>query len=169
MSPSHALQVCTSGSQLKPLISETNVLTQNRQFLEGSRSIPPSRMDTSVVVFVCSVDNFSFIALVYMKTNIASVGNTGHFHNEIELVGSEKLESMQVVNIKPHKGRFVFPLATYDCANFQTYNNDVYFFLKELVEKVAKLHSPALNMELTVVTQSELDYTDVKVATIFEQ
>ena len=61
------------------------------------------------------------------------------------------------------KDRFVFSLATNDCANFQTYINDVYLFLKELVEKVAKLHIPALNMELTVLTQSQLGYSGVKV------
>ena len=38
--------------------------------------------------------------------NNAFVGNTGHFHNEIDLASSEGLDGMKIDNIKP-RGPFV--------------------------------------------------------------
>ena len=40
------------------------------------------------------MDCFSIIALVYMKTNIAIVGDNEHFHNEIDFPGSEGLDGI---------------------------------------------------------------------------
>merc|ERR1719371_163006 len=44
------------------------------------------------------------------------------------------------------------------------YKNDVYLLPKDLDEKVARLHLPALGAELTVPTQEQADYIGVKVA-----
>jgi len=43
-----------------------------------------------------------------MKSN-AIVGNIGHFDNEIDMAGLEKLEGIKVENIKPQVDRFIFP------------------------------------------------------------
>ena len=53
-----------------------------------------------------STSNFDIITLDHMKVNTAIVGNTGHFRNEMDLAGSEGLEGMKVVIIKPQK---IFP------------------------------------------------------------
>jgi len=45
----------------------------------------------------------------------------------------------------------------------KAYKNEVYLLPKELDEKVAKLHLPALGAELTVLTQEQADYIGVKV------
>merc|ERR1711908_73805 len=45
----------------------------------------------------------------------------------------------------------------------QQYKNDVYLLPKDLDEKVAKLHLPALGAELTVLSQEQADYIGVKV------
>merc|ERR1712064_141219 len=45
----------------------------------------------------------------------------------------------------------------------KAYKNEVYLLPKELDEKVAKLHLPALGAELTVLTQEQEDYIGVKV------
>merc|ERR1711881_122198 len=45
----------------------------------------------------------------------------------------------------------------------KSYKNDVYLLPKELDEKVARLHLPALGAELTVPTQEQADYIGVKV------
>ena len=47
-------------------------------------------------------------------------------------------------------------------------NGKVYKLPKELDEKVAKLHLPALNAELTELTQEQADYIDVKVTGPFK-
>merc|ERR1712146_738297 len=43
------------------------------------------------------------------------------------------------------------------------YKNDVYLLPKELDEKVARLHLPALGAELTTLTKEQADYIGVKV------
>ena len=43
------------------------------------------------------------------------------------------------------------------------YKYDVYLLPKTLDEKVAKLHLPTLNAELTVVAQDQANYIGVKV------
>merc|ERR1711953_1091359 len=48
------------------------------------------------------------------------------------------------------------------------YKNDVYLLPKELDEKVARLHLPALGARLTELTQEQADYIGVKVAGPFK-
>merc|ERR1712179_887983 len=43
-----------------------------------------------------------------MGKNNAIVGNIGHFDNEIDMAGLEKLEGIKVENIKPQVDKFVF-------------------------------------------------------------
>ena len=50
-----------------------------------------------------SMDNFNIITLNHMKMKTAFVGPTRNFGNEIDLAGSEGLDDMKVVIIKPQK------------------------------------------------------------------
>merc|ERR1719475_35351 len=50
----------------------------------------------------------------------------------------------------------------------KAYKNNVYLLPKELDEKVARLHLPALGAELTVPAQEQADYIGVKVAGPFK-
>merc|ERR1712034_162268 len=45
----------------------------------------------------------------------------------------------------------------------KAYKNQVYLLSKELDEKVARLHLPALGAELTTLTKEQADYIGVKV------
>merc|ERR1719378_1300794 len=57
-------------------------------------------------------------------------------------------------------------LAQLDLLNNQktnTYKNDVYLLPKELDEKVARLHLPALGARLTTLSKEQADYIGVKV------
>merc|ERR1711904_682905 len=62
-------------------------------------------------IFVSSTGNYKIITLDHMKKmkNNAIVGNIGHFDNEIDMAGLEKMEGMKVENIKPQVDRFEFP------------------------------------------------------------
>ena len=42
--------------------------------------------------------------------NVSLVGNTGYFDNKVDYAGSEDLDGVIVVNIKPHVDPFVFPV-----------------------------------------------------------
>merc|ERR1711959_670688 len=48
------------------------------------------------------------------------------------------------------------------------YKNDVYLLPKELDEKVARLHLPALGAEMTVLSKEQADYIGVKVGGPFK-
>merc|ERR1712034_290027 len=48
------------------------------------------------------------------------------------------------------------------------YKNDVYLLPKELDEKVAALHLPALGAELTTLTKEQADYIGVKITGPFK-
>jgi adenosylhomocysteinase len=48
------------------------------------------------------------------------------------------------------------------------YKNDVYLLPKELDEKVASLHLPALGAEMTILSQEQADYIGVKVGGPFK-
>merc|ERR1712062_286008 len=154
--------------------------------------------------FTSCTGNFKIITLEHTKKmkNNAIVGNIGHFDNEIDMAGLEKLEGIKVENIKPQVDRFVFPdghgvivlasgrLLNLGCATghpsfvmscsftnqvlaqldllknwkeTKAYRNDVYLLPKELDEKVARLHLPALGAQLTTLSKDQADYTGVKV------
>merc|ERR1711981_1032637 len=49
-----------------------------------------------------------------------------------------------------------------NCRDAQNYKNDVYLLPKNLDEKVANLHLPALGAELTKLTKTQADYIGVK-------
>merc|ERR1712169_72811 len=55
-----------------------------------------------------------------------------------------------------------------DWKETKAYKNDVYLLPKELDEKVARLHLPALGAELTTLTQEQADYIGVKVVGPFK-
>merc|ERR1719321_1971788 len=50
---------------------------------------------------------------------------------------------------------------TKNCRENKTYKNDVYLLPKNLDEKVARLHLPALGANLTKLTKEQADYIGV--------
>merc|ERR1712232_1442004 len=50
-----------------------------------------------------------------------------------------------------------------NCRQAQNYKNEVYLLPKELDEKVANLHLPALGAEMTTLSKEQADYIGVKV------
>merc|ERR1712054_289195 len=126
-----------------------------------------------------------------MKNN-AIVGNIGHFDNEIDMAGLEGFPGIQCDNIKPQVDRFTFPdghsiivlasgrpsfvmscsftnqtmaqLELWKERDTGKYGTDkVHLLPKELDEKVARLHLPALGAKLTTLTQEQADYIGVPV------
>ena len=98
----------------------------------------------------------------------ATVRDFGHFDSAIDLACLEGLEGMKVDNIKPQKFVSSSPWSWCDRAGSRADKNGVYLFPKELDEKVAKLHFPALGTELTFLSQEQSVSTGVKVQGPFE-
>ena len=70
------------------------------------------------------------------------VENTRNFDNVIDLARSEGLDGMKVHNIKPLKIFFAFFVG--HGVTVLACKNEVYLLPKQLGEKVAKVHFPAL-------------------------
>merc|ERR1712086_8618 len=170
--------------------------------MEGFQVATLEAVVGEVDIFVSCTGNFKIITVEHMKKmkNNAIVGNIGHFDNEIDMDGLEKLEGIKVENIKTQVDRFVFPdghgiivlasgrLCNLGCATGHPsfvmscsftnqvlaqldllkakekgYKNQVYLLPKDLDEKVARLHLPALGANLSVLSKEQADYIGVKV------
>ena len=82
--------------------------------------MPIESFMAEIDITVSSKGNFNIITLDHMKMNITFAGNTRHFCKEVDLAGSEGLEGMTVLNIKPQK---TVSSAT---VGFKAHKNDVH-------------------------------------------
>jgi len=191
------------GAGARVMVTEIDPICALQACMEGFQVVTMEDVVGEVDIFTSATGNYDIITLAHMKKmkNNAIVGNIGHFDNEIDMAGLEKLEGMKVENIKPQVDRFVFPdghgvivlasgrllnlgcatghpsfvmscsftnqvLAQLDLLNnwkeTKAYKNDVYLLPKELDEKVARLHLPALGAHLTELSKEQADYIGVK-------
>ena len=62
-------------------------------------------------VFVTTTGNFNIITADHMSRmkDKAIVGNIGHFDNEIDMAGLQKIAGVEKINIKPQYDEWVFP------------------------------------------------------------
>merc|ERR1711956_42859 len=187
------------GAGARVLVTEIDPICALQACMEGFQVVTMDSVVGEVDIFTSATGNFDIITVEHMKKmkNNAIVGNIGHFDNEIDMAGLEKLERIKVENIKPQVDRFIFPdghgvivlaagrLLNLGCATghpsfvmscsftnqvlaqldllknwkeTKAYKNDVYLLPKELDEKVARLHLPALGAQLTELTKAQSDY-----------
>jgi adenosylhomocysteinase len=62
-------------------------------------------------IFITATGNFNIITAEHMARmkDKAIVGNIGHFDNEIDMAGLQKVKGIKRINIKPQYDEFVFP------------------------------------------------------------
>jgi adenosylhomocysteinase len=62
-------------------------------------------------IFITATGNFNIITADHMARmkDKAIVGNIGHFDNEIDMAGLQKVKGIKRINIKPQYDEFVFP------------------------------------------------------------
>jgi len=198
------------GAGARVMVTEIDPICALQACMEGFQVVTMEDVVGEVDIFTSATGNYDIITLAHMKKmkNNAIVGNIGHFDNEIDMNGLEKLEGMKVENIKPQVDRFVFPdghgvivlasgrLLNLGCATghpsfvmscsftnqvlaqldllknwkeTKAYKNDVYLLPKELDEKVARLHLPALGAHLTELSKEQADYIGVKAEGPYKQ
>merc|ERR1711983_661812 len=177
------------GAGARVLVTEIDPICALQACMEGFQVVKMEDVVGEIDIFTSATGNFDIITVEHMKKmkNNAIVGNIGHFDNEIDMAGLEKLEGIKVENIKPQVDRYEFPdghgvivlasgrLLNLGCATghpsfvmscsfanqvlaqieLWTHKDDdkykngsVYVLPKELDEKVAAYHLPALNAEL---------------------
>jgi len=172
------------GSGARVLVTECDPICALQACMEGFQVVTLEEVVGEIDIFTSATGNFNIITLEHMKKmkNNAIVGNIGHFDNEIDMAGLEGFPGIKVENIKPQVDRFVFPdghgvivlaagrLLNLGCATGHpsfvmscsfTYKNQVYLLPKNLGEKVALLHLPALGAKLTKLSKEQADYIGV--------
>merc|ERR1711878_56008 len=99
------------GAGARVLITEIDPICALQACMEGFQVVTIEDVVGEVDIFTSCTGNFKIITLEHMKKmkNNAIVGNIGHFDNEIDMAGLEKMEGIKVENIKPQVDRFVFP------------------------------------------------------------
>jgi len=99
------------GAGARVLITEIDPICALQACMEGFQVVTMESVVGEIDIFTSCTGNFDIITLEHMKKmkNNAIVGNIGHFDNEIDMDGLEKLPGMKVDNIKAQVDRFVFP------------------------------------------------------------
>merc|ERR1712107_686667 len=99
------------GAGARVLVTEIDPICALQACMEGFQVVALESVVGEIDIFTSVTGNFNIITLAHMKKmkNNAIVGNIGHFDNEIDMDGLEKMEGIKVENIKPQVDRFVFP------------------------------------------------------------
>jgi len=99
------------GAGARVLVTEIDPICALQACMEGFQVVTMESVVGEIDIFTSATGNFNIITLEHMKKmkNNAIVGNIGHFDNEIDMDGLEKMEGVKMENIKPQVDRFVFP------------------------------------------------------------
>merc|ERR1719433_393827 len=99
------------GAGARVLVTEIDPICALQACMEGFQVVTMESVVGEIDIFTSATGNFDIITVDHMKKmkNNAIVGNIGHFDNEIDMAGLEKLEGIKVENIKPQVDRFLFP------------------------------------------------------------
>merc|ERR1712160_194109 len=141
------------GAGARVLVTEIDPICALQACMEGFQVVTLDSVVGEIDIFTTTTGNFKIITLEHMKKmkNNAIVGNIGHFDNEIDMAGIEGFAGIKCENIKPQVDRFEFP------DGHGVIILAAGRLLKELDEKVARLHLPALGANLTKLTKEQAD------------
>jgi len=99
------------GAGARVLIAEIDPICALQACMEGYQVVTIEDVVSEIDIFVTTTGNKDIIRADHMAKmkNNAIVGNIGHFDNEIDMAGLEKIPGMKVQNIKDQVDRFEFP------------------------------------------------------------
>merc|ERR1712079_703999 len=99
------------GAGARVLVTEIDPICALQACMEGFQVVSMESVVGDIDIFTSTTGNKDIITVDHMKKmkNNAIIGNIGHFDNEIDMSGLEKLEGIKVENIKPQVDRFIFP------------------------------------------------------------
>jgi adenosylhomocysteinase len=99
------------GQGARVIITEVDPICALQAAMEGYEVNTLERVMEKADIFISATGNKDIISsehMARMKHN-AIVGNIGHFDNEVDMAGLERLSDVRRVNIKPQVDEFVFP------------------------------------------------------------
>jgi len=99
------------GQGARVIITEVDPICALQAAMEGYEVNTLERVMDRADIFISATGNKDIITaehMARMKHN-AIVGNIGHFDNEVDMAGLERLSDVRRVNIKPQVDEFAFP------------------------------------------------------------
>jgi len=99
------------GQGCRVIVTEVDPINALQAAMEGYQVATLESVIDSADIFVTTTGNKDIISaehMARMKHN-AVVGNIGHFDNEIDIAGLDRMSDVQKIEIKPQVHEFVFP------------------------------------------------------------
>ncbi|MFA9480154.1 adenosylhomocysteinase [Phycisphaerales bacterium AB-hyl4] len=99
------------GQGCRVIITEIDPICALQAAMEGFEVKPLEDVIGEADIFITTTGNFDIITAEHMSKmkHRALVGNIGHFDNEIDMAGLEKIPGIKRRNIKPQYDEFIFP------------------------------------------------------------
>jgi adenosylhomocysteinase len=93
------------------MVSEIDPICALQAAMEGYEVVTMEDAAPRADIFVTATGNKDIITADHMKRmkHQAIVGNIGHFDNEIDMAGLEKIPGVKKVNVKPQVDEWTFP------------------------------------------------------------
>ena len=93
------------------IVTEVDPITALQAAMEGYEVLRLEDVMETADIFITTTGNKDIISAEHMARmkHQAVVGNVGHFDNEIDMAGLEKMSDVQRINIKPQVDEYVFP------------------------------------------------------------
>jgi adenosylhomocysteinase len=99
------------GQGARVIVTEVDPICALQAAMEGYEVKRLEDVLDIVDIYVTATGNYNIITAEHMSRmkHQAIVGNIGHFDNEIDMAGLNKLSDVQRINIKPQVDEYVFP------------------------------------------------------------
>jgi len=99
------------GQGARVVVTEIDPICALQAAMEGYQVVRLEDVVDTADIFITTTGNKGIISAEHMARmkHQAIVGNIGHFDNEIDLAGINRMSDVQRVNIKPQVDEFVFP------------------------------------------------------------
>jgi adenosylhomocysteinase len=100
-----------SGQGARVVVTEIDPICALQAAMEGYQVVRLEDVLETADIFITTTGNRDIITAEHMSRmkHNALVGNIGHFDNEIDMAGLQRMSDVQRINIKPQVDEFVFP------------------------------------------------------------
>jgi adenosylhomocysteinase len=99
------------GQGARVVVTEIDPICALQAAMAGYQVLTLEDVIDKADIFITATGNFNIITADHMARmkDKAIVGNIGHFDNEIDMAGLQKVKGIKRINIKPQYDEFVFP------------------------------------------------------------
>jgi len=99
------------GQGARVMVTEIDPICALQAAMEGFQVVRIEDVMETADIFITTTGNKGIITSEHMARmkHQAIVGNVGHFDNEIDMAGLDKMSDVMRINIKPQVDEFVFP------------------------------------------------------------